>query len=807
MSKVINLAKHLIFFSIIFFAGQQLAVSQEPQATSVEQVKVDKENSPITINNLVGEIEKLTRLQDELSVLLEESKKQDFYEKYKSITESLDDKIGSLKNGVEDKLAFTSDELDELEAPVIDVRKKLESLAEKVKVSADEFSLYVVRFKKSEARWSAALKTFVSDNESPAIRSKITEALKNVRELKAKAEKRLDSLVLTQTKIAETSTQIRKVKEAVSVARARFQEALLIRESLPMYSFHYWSELLLVPSGLMGSNLLIKFDKAVRYLQQSSNQNWVFLIAVVLIALVIRSIRKSELAKQSFKTLYDNPILLTIVTSLIVARFIYYDSTIEVIKLFDFLLVLPIIVFLIDILGKKYADVILGIGIVYVLGEFRVLLRNDIVGNQFLLLLQILLSIYLSRRFIKDCRCVGELDSPELSKSLLLLGQVGRVFQVAFSITACLLVLGFYRLTLFLEDPLFNSIYSALALFVAYRLAYGFFIYFVHSELTKSFRFIHKNREYFQSVSQVVLFLIACSIWLYEVLDSLNVAETTVQSLKNFFLLGFSIGDFEIQVGGILLAIFFFTMAGRISAGIRSILEADVYSRKNLSAGTRNTIDTGLHYVILIMAMFAAIGSLGIGMQNLAIIAGALSVGIGFGLQNIVNNFVSGIILLFERPIKVGDLVLTGDSLGNVSRIGIRSSTIRTLDAAEIIIPNATLVTNNVINWTHTNSRARISVAVGVAYGSDLESVIEVLTNVLNEQDYVLEYPAPDVLFKSFGDSSLNFEARGWIKNVQDRPKIQSDMTLAIHNALKKAGITIPFPQRDVHIYKTGSSE
>ncbi|MCB0318211.1 MAG: mechanosensitive ion channel, partial [Bdellovibrionales bacterium] len=428
-----------------------------------------------------------------------------------------------------------------------------------------------------------------------------------------------------------------------------------------------------------------------------------------------------------------------------------------------------------------------------------------------------LLAVYFSKEFTKTCK-TAETDNvqakdpnviddnkeviKENNKTLVILGQFGKLFQVIFSFAAFFLLLGFYRLVLFFEDTLFNALYLGLILFVVYKLCFGFGVFFIQIPYAQHIRVIKKNTEKLIQLFNRLLIFCAVVFWLYRGMFALGIDKSVINGIKSFLASGIEIGDLNIQVGGIILAVFFLLAGGKISLGIRAILEEEFYARKQLDPGTRNTLDTGIHYVVLILSVLAAVGSLGIGLQNIAIIAGALSVGIGFGLQNIVNNFVSGIILLFERPIKVGDLILVGDNVGTVSRIGIRSSTIKTLDEAEIIIPNATLVTDKVVNWTLTNKRARMVVSVGVAYGTDLEKCSKVLLDTLKAQEFILDYPQPDVLFKSFGDSSLNFEARGWIRNVLERPDLHSRLSIAIHNAIRDAGITIPFPQRDVHIIK-----
>ena len=178
----------------------------------------------------------------------------------------------------------------------------------------------------------------------------------------------------------------------------------------------------------------------------------------------------------------------------------------------------------------------------------------------------------------------------------------------------------------------------------------------------------------------------------------------------------------------------------------------------------------------------------------------ALSLGIGFGLQEIVSNFVSGLILLFERPLQVGDLVQVGETVGVVERINIRATTVRTLDNEFILVPNRELVTKDVVNHTHNDPRLRVRVPVGVAYGSDLELVREALLSAARDNRLVLKRPAPEAFFKGFGDSSLDFELRAWISRPLDRPAVTSELNNKIDEAFRAAGVTIPFPQRDLHL-------
>ena len=211
-------------------------------------------------------------------------------------------------------------------------------------------------------------------------------------------------------------------------------------------------------------------------------------------------------------------------------------------------------------------------------------------------------------------------------------------------------------------------------------------------------------------------------------------------------------------------------------------------------------VSTLAHYTVLVLGFLMAVLALGVDLNRFALLAGAFGVGIGFGLQNIVNNFVSGLVLLTERPVEVGDTVSLGDVFGEVRRIGIRSSTVSTWQGAEVIVPNAQLVSEQVINWTHSDRRRRMEIPVGVAYGSKPKQVIELLLETSKANPDVLDEPEPFVLFMGFGDSSLDFEVRAWTDRFEFFQRVRSELCVAFEASLRAAGIQIPFPQRDLHI-------
>jgi potassium-dependent mechanosensitive channel len=268
----------------------------------------------------------------------------------------------------------------------------------------------------------------------------------------------------------------------------------------------------------------------------------------------------------------------------------------------------------------------------------------------------------------------------------------------------------------------------------------------------------------------------------------------------------FHLGDIEITVGRLIFAFVLLYLAMVASWLIRSFLQSAAYRRWNFERGVSDSINMLVHYTFVVIGVVLALAAVGVQLQNFAIVAGALGIGIGFGLQNVVNNFVSGLILLFERPVRVGDTVIVDGEWGTIRKIGLRSTIMLTFDQSEMIVPNADLVAEKVVNWTLTNHTARVIVEVGVAYGSSIEKVLDILQRAGTAHEAVLRDPPPQALFVGFGDSSLDFELRVWVDEIRQRLVVRSVVLTEIERELGAAGIEIPFPQRDLHLRSVDSS-
>ncbi len=287
---------------------------------------------------------------------------------------------------------------------------------------------------------------------------------------------------------------------------------------------------------------------------------------------------------------------------------------------------------------------------------------------------------------------------------------------------------------------------------------------------------------------------------IYLLLLLYGVPPTTLALWTQNLFTGIEIGGFTLSPGNLVVAALILSAGLVITNLFRRWLTDRVLPNTRLEFGARNSVAAGTTYLGVGLSLLLAMGALGLDFTNLALVVGALSLGIGFGLRNVVENFVAGLLLLIERPIKVGDWIIVGEHEGTVRHISVRSTEIETFDRASVIVPNADLISTSVTNWTHKNRMARERIAVGVAYGSDTERVARTLLHCAEAHPKVLRLPPPVALFVRFGDSSLDFELRCFIGDTDDFMSVRSELHFAIERALREADIEIPFPQRDVHI-------
>lgn len=300
-------------------------------------------------------------------------------------------------------------------------------------------------------------------------------------------------------------------------------------------------------------------------------------------------------------------------------------------------------------------------------------------------------------------------------------------------------------------------------------------------------------------VASRLLDLLLLLLWGYGTLDALRVLRPLREWLAALAGAGLRFGSLSVSVGGVALFCISVFLSFWVAKTVRGVLAEDVLPRMPLPRGVANSAATMSYYVLLLLGLMVALAAAGFEVSQITLVLGALSVGIGFGLQTVVNNFVSGLILMFERPIQPGDTVELSGTVGTVRDIGMRATTFTTFEGADVVVPNGMLLSDKLVNWTLSTSTRRIEVPVGVAYDSDPVRVRALLAEVVQATDGVAGNPPPSVLFTGFGDSALQFSVRAWT-GYDNYVFVRSALGLAIHDALTRAGIEIPYPQQALHL-------
>jgi small-conductance mechanosensitive channel len=359
---------------------------------------------------------------------------------------------------------------------------------------------------------------------------------------------------------------------------------------------------------------------------------------------------------------------------------------------------------------------------------------------------------------------------------------------------------GYSNLASRLVDASFKTVFLALVVTMVLKLARGGVNFAVYHRKVQTLYFFRNFGIAFKN--QVVgiikiLVLVNAALALGQIWSG---SSSIGQVWEKVAYSGIDLGSINLNILTLVRIAVIMYSAVVLSWFVRSMFDAGKIGPRHIDSGVRDSIKTLVHYFIIFCGVMFSLSAAGIGLQNFAVVAGALSIGIGFGLQNIVNNFISGIILLFERPIRKHDTIILDGEWAVVRNIGLRSTVVETFNKAELIVPNSDLISQKVTNLTHSNAQYRVVMNVGVAYGSDMEEVLQILEEEAVNHPHAAKNPPPSAIFVGFGDSSLDFQLRIWLNNLDYCLSIFSEVGIAVYKRFAQEGVEIPFPQQDLHV-------
>jgi small-conductance mechanosensitive channel len=659
--------------------------------------------------------------------------------------------------------------------------------------------------------WRRTREASVKSSAPAAVLAQIDEVLIAVEATEGPLTAQRTAVLDLQSFVGQEVTQAASSLGRLALAQQRAIGGVLTRDSPPLWAAQAWERAHESLRARVGEIITARGNDLASYVREPSNglplHAFILVVLTAVFVAARRHTRRSPAAGDSpGVTVFDRPYSAALIVTLLFVSAPFSPVPPGLRYLAEIVMLAPLLRLTRPAIDPRLVRLAYAFAVLFALDSVRQAIGGVPVLEQALLGLEMvggLASVALALTLGGLRRpSVGGAEAERLRGIRLGAG------LVVLALTAGLVAgaLGYLRLARLLASALFGGSALALTLYACVQLVAGLVALALDVWPLRFLRIVQHHRELLERRIYRALLWGAFAGWLVRLLDYAGLSEPAWALGRALLAAQLGRGSISFSAGDVIEFVATVWLAYLVSAFIRFVLQEDVYPRTGVTRGLSYAVSSLLNYIILTLGFVLALGAIGFDLTKVTILAGAFGVGLGFGLQSIVNNFVSGLILLFERPIHVGDVVEVGDLLGEVSRIGIRASTVRTYQGADIIVPNAQLVTDRVTNWTLSDRRRRIDIPVGVGYGSPPEKVVEVLEAVARAHPQVLSDPPPQAAFMAFGDSSINFELRAWTNFFERWPRIRTELAVAIYAALHAAGMTIPFPQREVRVLHDGTA-
>ena len=654
-----------------------------------------------------------------------------------------------------------------------------------------------------QPQWTLTLEENKNTHDLGPTLDVIRDAVKSIQTTSSQAQELLRMIVNLQVIAANQHQLALDAVDRLEDARARLKENVLHRDSLPLWQVFARRQMEGTPDFFASTSARVIGIKS--FVKEKSGV-FAMLAGLLLLSLFgayrlsarTRRIQPASELQARALEITRHWVALGSLPPLLIAFLLVPLAPLPLIGLAILLSFFSILVLLPPLIEPCFHLALYCLVGVYVFNGVLVWVTLSASAKRELQFFGFLLAIVLFAYFLRPQR-LAEVETAGRRHGLLVLG--ARVALAVLAISQVANLFGYYKLMLYLAVACIYSVFIALAVFTALRVFTLLFLAALDAPSAERLALVRLHRATLARWTPRLMQWVGILVWLGATLDLLNVrtwVNEQIVALLDFNIVG---GSGNITLGGVLSfwAILLFGFA--LSTSLRFLLREELLNRLHLKRGIPELISTTLHYLLLLLVFLFAVNAGGVALNKFTVLTGALGVGVGFGLQNIINNFVSGLILQFERPIRIGDVVeLEAGVTGAVTRIGIRSSTVQTFQGAEVIIPNASFISSNVTNWTLSEAKRRLELPVGVAYGTDARLVKELLARPAIQHPDVLTSPEPAVFFKGFGDSALNFELQFWVMQESNTVKVKSEVALEVMRLLNEAGIEIPFPQRDLRL-------
>jgi potassium-dependent mechanosensitive channel len=633
---------------------------------------------------------------------------------------------------------------------------------------------------------------------------------------RTRLEARLSALLATQYRLAVLQRRCDEGLARVAQVRADRIRRLGERDGPPLWSGVLWkgamSQGAAAARDVLGAEQTVVSEVAREHATRIPLHALVFAVLVAVLWRGRRAARRwvaDDPSAASVAEVWSRPISSALVLACVAAPWIYPEATPLLGRVVALIAIAPVLRLIRPSLDRPLAAALYVFGALFLVDAIRSVLSTAPLFEHMLFLAEMLVASLVMLRVLTSARradaaaiqaagAAAEADTDVMAAAARRL--VGRLLLAAFAGAFGLAGIGYVELGRLVGVGALGSSYYGLAILAAVQVARGLAGVLLRSRVFALLASVQQNRAVIERRIVRVLRWAGGLAWIAATLDSLTLLSAAVSVTRSGLAAQWGWGAIRISLGDVVVFGLTIWLAFVAAAALRLVLAEDVFPRVRMARGVPLALSAVIQYAVIFGGFTLALAALGVDLTKLTILASAFGVGAGLGLQTVVNNFASGLILLFERPIHLGDVVQVAGIGGEVRHIGVRATLVRTADGAEVFVPNSLLIAQSVTNWTYSDLRRRIVLPVRVAYGASPRRVTELLTAVGARHPQVSGEPAAAAVFMGFGENSLDFELRAWTDRFGDAEAIQSQLADSVYAALNEARIELPVPRRDVRL-------
>lgn len=698
--------------------------------------------------------------------------------------------------------ARSNDQIAEARTPSERDRQQLESLNSAVQSYVQLLTEEQRQVSAIEQNWALAGQ---SASQAVALPEGLLDRIQQVRETASEADaavrSTLESLVQLQVQISEEREVLGDLLQQIDAAERRLHRSVFVLDSPPLWSALRGSSYASLKEQARVTLIAVRSRTMAFYLAYRNGLLAYFVLFLVLTAVFCRL--RLDLERQAIEQrlesprIFQRPFSLAAFAVLFLFRIFFPGAPPEVLRISRLFLVFPSTRIALAVFENELHIPVIGLGMFYALDVATGHVAAGTLLRRLLVLFLAVSSLMGVAWLLRSASSVQQLLT---RRRWTTVGLFARFALTSLAASAISNLLGSVWLADVLMHGAVRSIYSAMVVYLMYVVATGLIVLLTSTRFGQVFRMVRLHRELVLNRIDTVLKLAGWIAWCASVLLSYEIMQPMLAGFRNVLSQKWSIGATSFSLGDIALFFVVLIVASSIARVIRFFLEEEVLPRTTLSSGVAQSSSRLAYYTFVLIGVFLALAAAGLNLSRFTVLTGAFGVGLGFGLQNLVGNFVSGIIISLERPMQVGDAIGFGNLQGAVTTIGFRSTTVKTDDGAEVIVPNSDLVTKAFVKWSLTHQQRRGELRVGVAYGTDPARVIEILAAITGSHPAVLKNPGPVISFERFGENALEFCVRFWTR-VDQLESVRSDLNVRVAEQLAKNEIVVPLPQRDVHVH------